>query len=155
MTGVSIYGPPAPPPRDHAKRASVRLTRLVLGIIVLGALTYCGVLALLAFQRQDNVHLVVDQAETIRLDAERRHEALRLQTADLLPPIPARPNIEIPPPPQLQTAESLPMPARAPALQTAESLPAMPARESEREPPRPTELERGEPGRLQTAEILR
>ncbi|MBZ5707885.1 hypothetical protein [Nannocystis pusilla] len=146
---MSIYGPPAPPPRNLAKRASVRLTRLVLGIIILGALTYCTVLAVLSFRRNDGEHLAVEQAETIRLDAERRREAMRLQTADILPPIPARPDFAIPAP--LQTAEPLPRPL----------APAVPAGAGEREPPLPVEAAElvparpVEPERLQTAEILR
>ncbi|MCY1061401.1 hypothetical protein [Nannocystis sp. SCPEA4] len=146
---MSIYGPPAPPPRDLAKRASILLTRLVLGIITLGALTYCTVLAVLAFRDNNREYLAVDQAETTRLDAERRREAMRLQTADILPPIPARPDFEIPAP--LQTAEPLPRPV----------APTVPAASGEREPPRPVEAAElmparpVEPERLQTAEILR
>lgn len=154
MSLVSIYGPPTPPVRDHARRASARATRIFLALIVIGALTSVGVMALLEFRKHGSEHLAVERAETIRLDAEARQEAMRLQTAEFLPAVPSPPNIEVPPPVRLQTAESLPRPDDLPApveagrMQVAEPLSA------------PVEVERNsppaaEPARLQTAEILR
>lgn len=154
MSLVSIYGPPTPPVRDHARRDSARGTRIFLALLVLGALTSVAVIALLQFQRQSGERLEVDRAETIRLDAEARQEAMRLQAAEFMPAIPSPPNLEIPPPVRMQTAESLPRPIDPPApveagrMQVAEPLAA------------PVEVERSspsaaEPARLQTAEILR
>lgn len=147
MSLVSIYGPPTPPVRDPARRASARGTRVFLAILVISALTSVAVIALLQFQKHGSERLEVDRAETIRLDDEARHEALRLQTAELMPAIPSPPKLEIPPPVRLQTAEPLP-PLEAGRRQVAEPLSA------------PVEVERrspstAEPARLQTAEILR
>ncbi|WP_434420845.1 hypothetical protein [Nannocystis pusilla] len=144
---MSIYGPPTPPVRDHARRASAHATRVFLALLVIGALTSVAVIALLQFRKHDSEHLAVDRAETIRLDNEARQEATRLQTAELLPALPSPPNLEIPPPVRLQTAESLPRPDDPPEaghLQVAEPV------EVERKPP-----SAAEPARLQTAEILR
>ncbi|MFY0536719.1 hypothetical protein [Nannocystis pusilla] len=144
---MSIYGPPTSPVRDHARRASARGTRIFLALLVIGALTSVAVIALLQFQRHGSEHLEVDRAETIRLDAEARHEAMRLQSAEFMPAIPSPPNLEIPPPVHLQTAESLPRPDDPPEaghMQVAEPV------EVERNSP-----SAAEPARLQTAEILR
>jgi hypothetical protein len=146
---VSIYGPPTPPVRDHARRASARATRLVLAIITIGALASVAVMALLEFRKHGSERLEVQRAETIRLDAEAQQEAIRLQTAAFLPAVPSPPDIEVPPPVRLQTAESLPRPddhhapAEAGRMQVAEPLAV------ERKAP-----SAAEPARLQTAEIL-
>lgn len=154
MSLVSIYGPPTSPVRDHARQASVRGTRIFLALLVLGALTSVAVIALLQSQRHGSERLEVDRAETIRLDAEARHEAMRLQAAEFMPAVPSPPNLEIPPPVRLQTAESLPRPVDPPApveagrMQVAEPLSA-PVEALRKSPPA------AEPARLQTAEILR
>ncbi|MCY1072612.1 hypothetical protein OV090_48145 [Nannocystis sp. RBIL2] len=151
---MSIYGPPTPPVRDHARRASAHATRIFLALLVIGALTSVGVIALLQFGKHGSEHLEVERAETIRLDAEARQEAMRLQTAEFMPAIPSPPNLEIPPPVRLQTAESLPHPDDLPTpaetgrMQVAEPLSA-PVEVERKSPPA------AEPARLQTAELLR
>lgn len=137
---MSIYGPPSPTsaePRERARRASVRAARLALGLIVVAALIYFGVMALLEFQRHTSSELLaVERAEAIH--APRR-------SAELMAPTTPRPVIEIPPPVILQSAEVMPAPRpsvavpTAPRLETAEPLSPTPS----------------PPARLQTAEILR
>lgn len=147
MSLVSIYGPPTPPVRDHARRASAHATRVFLALIVIVTLTIVGVMALLEFGKHGSEHLAVERAETIRLDAEARQQAMRLQTAELMPAIPSPPDLELPPPVRLQTAEPLP-PRAVGHRQVAESLSA-PVEVERKSPPT------AEPARLQTAEILR
>jgi hypothetical protein len=146
---VSIYGPPTPPVRDHARRASAHATRVFLALIVLGTLTFVGVMGLLEFQKHSSERLEVDRAETIRLDTQARQEAMRLQSAEFLPAVPSPPNLEIPQPVLPQAAEPQPagdLPFDTGSLQTAEPLPLKPGRKSAPAEP--------EPERLQTAEIL-
>ncbi|WP_143140216.1 hypothetical protein [Nannocystis exedens] len=158
---MSIYGPPAPPDRDHARKASAHLTRVVIAVIVIGSLVVVAVMGLLAYQRRSSDRLEVDRAEAIRLETGASLEAQRLQSADFLPEPPARPNSELPPP--LQTAEPLPRGAYPRPVAGADDTPtAEPtARPQVAEPlTAPLELERktppaAEPARLQTAEILR
>lgn len=111
---VSIYGPSSPPPRDHAKRASGRLTRLVLAVILLAALTYVGVYASLEVLRDSSTgRLEVDRAARDEVDRRRSAEQFRLK---VLPAVLEHPPIEIPAPLELtppaapfepQTAEPL------------------------------------------------
>ncbi|WAS94313.1 hypothetical protein [Nannocystis punicea] len=146
---MSIYGPPTPPVRDNARRASAHGTRVFLALIVLGVLTSVGVIGLLECQKHSSERLEVQRAETIRLDTEALLEAERLQTAELLPAIPSPPNLEIPPSVISQPSEPAgDLPVDTGRIQTAEPLQLKPGRKS-------APAEPAEPERLQTAEILR
>ena len=139
---MSIYGPPASLIRDHARRTGVRLTRVILAVIAITSLVGVAMVALLDFYDYGSHHLAVDRAETVRLEAKARHEAMRLQTAEFLPSVPIVPDLEAPPP-LLRAAELLPVDAWPRPIDDDSHEPG----EVERKSP-------AEPARLQTAEIL-
>lgn len=113
---MSIYGPKAPPPPRAAavapsEAAAVVKVKVTLVLVVLVGLGLVAALAGSAFEKQqaEAEHFDrlprrdLDRAETIRRDIERSFEATRLESADLLGPIPEPPQIDIPAP--LQSAD--------------------------------------------------
>ncbi|MDC0718302.1 hypothetical protein [Nannocystis bainbridge] len=139
---MSIYGPPASLARDHARRTGLQLTRVILAVIAITGLVGVAMVVLLESQDLGSHHLAVDRAETIRLEAEARHEVMRLQTAEFLPSVPIVPDLEAPPP-LLRSAELLPVDAWP-----------RPIDDDAHEPGEPERKSPAEPARLQTAEIL-
>lgn len=117
---MSIYGPKSPPPPRATARgaavtsseaAAVVKVKVTIVLVVLLGLGLVAALAGSAFEKQQaKAELLdrlpwrsLDRAETIRRDIERSFEATRLESADLLGPIPEPPQIDIPAP--LQTAD--------------------------------------------------
>lgn len=138
LSAVSIYGPPPrEPPRALGRPEVRRGLWLLLAIFVVSVGLGVGLVALESFQADQRAPLEIDHTE-------RSLEATRLQTAELLPPIPEPPALELPAP--LQTAELLPDSAVAPA-----AAPPEPVQAAERLPDS-TPAPRREP--LQVAEIL-